>query len=60
MPPIYGYGNLDPQVFQVFELERDLSWIRSTITIDVPAVHPDDLVRPARGRSYAAAAYQDP
>lgn len=44
-PTGYGYGNLDPQVFRVFELDEPLS-LDSIYNHDrIPAHLPEDLVR---------------
>ena len=46
----YGYGNLNPQVFQVFELNESLSLDSSYHTDRSPAVFPEDLVANRGGR----------
>lgn len=46
----YAYGNLDPQVFQVFELDTLLSIDSTYHTDDVPPVIPIDLCADRGGR----------
>jgi hypothetical protein len=46
----YVYGNLDPQVFRVYELSEDLSVDTIYRTDDVPEVLPEDLVFDRGGR----------
>lgn len=44
-PQGYGYGNLDPQVFRVFELQDPLSLDSVYFSNRLPNVFPEDLVR---------------
>lgn len=46
----YAYGNLDPQVFQVFELSESLSLDSSYTTYRTPQVQGGDLVADRGGR----------
>ncbi len=48
--PVHVYGNLESQVFQVFELAEDLSVDTVYKTDMVPERHPMDLVRDRGGR----------
>lgn len=46
----YGYGNFDAQVFQVFELNEDLSLDSSYRSDRFPLTFTEDLVAPHSGR----------